>query len=69
MNKPKILVRWTAVYETEIEMEPGFTDTTAQDAAVDIRIEVPGSEYQGDTWEVEALSELGSDGEIKRRIV
>jgi hypothetical protein len=54
-----ITVRWTAVYETVIKVPDKATLTHIKDAAAGIRIDVPGSEYQTDTWEVESLEENG----------
>jgi len=64
-NKPKkkLIVRWSAVYETEIEV-PSFVSPDyreAQDAAARIPIDVPGSEYQTDTWEVESIKEANAN--------
>jgi len=57
--KKKLIVRWTAVYETVIEV-PAFVSPDyreAQDAAARIPIDCPGSTYQTDTWEVERIME------------
>jgi hypothetical protein len=56
----KVVVRWTAVYETVITV-PIDADpygTTVKDLAAKIPIEVDGSEYQSDTWEVESINPL-----------
>jgi hypothetical protein len=53
----KLTVRWSAMYETEIEV-PDHCDENSQeakDAAANIPIDVIGSEYQTDTWEVESI--------------
>ena len=51
---PKFIVRWNAVYETEVEA-PNAEE--AEEMAADICIDVKGSEYQQDTWEVEKITE------------
>jgi len=51
-----ILVRWTAVYETVIPVSDDATPKQIEDEAACINIEVPGSAYQTDTWEVEKIS-------------
>ncbi len=48
----KVIVRWAAVYETVIEVPENATEHEIEELAVDIKIDVPGSEYQQDTWEV-----------------
>jgi hypothetical protein len=56
----KFLVRWSAVYETVMEV-PDCAEEDSQlikDNAANIPIDVPGSEYQVDTWEVESINPL-----------
>jgi len=55
----KVIVRWEAVYETVIEVpiDAPIDSTIVMDAAVGIDIDVPGSTYQSDTWEVESIKE------------
>ena len=55
----KVVVRWEAVYETTIEVpaDAPLGSTTVKDEAANIPIDVPGSEYQADTWEVESIKE------------
>jgi hypothetical protein len=48
----KKIVRWSAVYETEVEVADG---EDVRDVAANIDINVPGSEYQLDTWDVEKI--------------
>lgn len=52
----KVVIRWTAVYETIIEVPENATDEQIEDLSGDIKIDVSGSEYQSDTWEVERIS-------------
>jgi hypothetical protein len=52
----KVIVRWAAVYETVIEVPENATEHEIEELAVDIKIDVPGSEYQQDTWEVVKIS-------------
>lgn len=60
MKKKKLIVRWTAHYETIIEVphwvSPDYRE--AQDAANNISIDCPGSTCQVDTWEVESIKNL-----------
>jgi len=62
-NKPKkkLIVRWHADYETIIEVpfDVPIDSQAVKDEAVNIPIDVPGSEYQTDTWEVESIKEFG----------
>lgn len=51
-----VTVRWTATYETVIEVPDGATRQEIEDEAANIPIDVPGSKYQEDTWEVEKIS-------------
>jgi hypothetical protein len=48
----KKIVRWIAVYETLINVPEGEDE---DDEAANILIDVPGSTYQTDTWEVEKI--------------
>lgn len=53
----KVVVRWTAVYETTLTVDAAMsTEEIESGPAADIEIEVPGSEYQSDTWEVESIT-------------
>lgn len=53
MKKPEFkIVRWTAIYETLVEVKPG---EDVQDNACDIDPNVIGSKYQEDTWEVTSV--------------
>lgn len=55
----KYTVRWSAFYETEIEVPDG---ENLQDAAANISIDVPGSIYQTDSWYVQKiLDEKGEE--------
>lgn len=58
----KVIVRWTAVYETEIEVpaDAHVDDIVVKEAAANIDLDVPGSTYQTDTWEVEEVRETKS---------
>lgn len=58
MPKKKVIVRWTAVYETVIEVPDNATDDDVHGEAANIQIDVPGSEYQQDTFDVERWSNL-----------
>lgn len=58
MPKKKVIVRWTAVYETVIEVPEDATDDDVQGEAADIKIDVPGSEYQQDTFDIERWGNL-----------
>lgn len=57
----KIIVRWSASYETELEMPDNATETDIKDEAAKIDISVPGSTYQQDTWDVEKVISNGKD--------
>lgn len=57
----KKLIRWTATYETIIEVPDGSSELDIKDEAAGIVIAVAGSEYQTDTWEVEAIADTKSD--------
>jgi hypothetical protein len=51
----KFRVKWTAVYETEIEAP---TLDEARDEASSVSVDIPGSKYVEDSWEVLRLSPL-----------
>lgn len=51
----KKLVRWTATYETLIEVPDGATEQEVMDEAANINLDCKGSLYQSDTWEVEEI--------------
>lgn len=58
-----IVVRWSATYETKVEVD--FDPTKPEnaqkmrDVAADIDIEgIENTEYVSDTWEVEAFEDL-----------
>ena len=59
----KVVVRWEAVYETTIEVpvDAPLDSQTVKDEAAGINLDVPGSEYQTDTWEVESIKEADAD--------
>lgn len=48
----KVIVQWAAIYETVIEVPENATEHEIEELAADIKIDVAGSEYQQDTWEV-----------------
>lgn len=50
----KKLVRWTATYETLIDVPEGADE---RDEAAMIKIDVPDSTYQSDTWEVDSVKD------------
>jgi hypothetical protein len=52
----KVIVRWTATYETVMEVSDNATKNDIMDEAANITIDVPGSTYQEDTWEVEKIT-------------
>lgn len=54
----KKLVRWTATYETMIEVPEG---STPEDEAASIQLDCAGSLYQSDTWEVEKITDPSED--------
>jgi hypothetical protein len=58
----EVVVRWTAVYETTIEipLDAPLDGQEVKDAAACIDVDVRGSEYQMDTWEVEKIFEKTS---------
>ena len=62
-TKKKLIVRWIACYETVIEVPHWVSPDCreAQDAAARVDIDVPGSEYQQDTWEVDSIREFAGE--------
>ena len=58
----KVVVRWEAVYETTIEVpvDAPLDSEAVKDEAAGINLDVPGSVYQSDTWEVESIKEAES---------
>ena len=53
----KVVVRWVSVYETTLMVDAAMSeDEIRHGPAADIEIDVPGSEYQRDTWEVDAIT-------------
>ena len=59
----ELTVRWTAVYETKIKVKDPADVQEVRDAAADIDICIPGSEYQSDTFEVEKVTD-SKDNEV-----
>lgn len=61
----KVVIRWQAVYETTIEVpvDSPLDSQAVMDYAADIPIDVPGSTYQADTWEVEKIKEQDANQE------
>lgn len=58
-NLKTVVVRWTAVYETKLVVDADLSDDAIERGpAADIDINVPDSEYQSDTWEVESITEI-----------
>ena len=57
----KKLGRWTAVYETLIEVPDGASEQEVMDEAVNIELDCKGSLYQSDTWEVESIEDPSED--------
>lgn len=55
----KKLVRWTATYETLVDVPEGADE---REIAASIPINVPGSVYQSDTWDVEGIHEVDDEG-------
>lgn len=53
----KFTVRWTASYETEVEAS---TLDEARDEAASIQVDVLGSKYVEDSWEVLKLTPVTS---------
>jgi hypothetical protein len=54
----QVVVRWTATYETTINVpvEAELDSQTVKDEAANIDIEVKGSTYQSDTWNVDSIT-------------
>lgn len=57
----KKLVRWTAVYETLIEVPDGASEQEVMDEAANIELDCKGSLYQSDTWEVDKIKNPTKD--------
>ena len=59
----KVIVRWEAVYETEIEVpiDAPLNSQAVKDEAANIEVDVHGSVYQTDTWEVESIKEADAN--------
>ena len=56
MSKTKeVVVRWQAFYETKLTVPMTATSEDISAMAADINIDVPGSTYQTDTFEVEKV--------------
>lgn len=55
----KLVVVWTATYETEVEVPITVMpeDSEARDAAFDIEVDVPGSAYKDMSFLVEDIKE------------
>ncbi len=51
----KKVVTWTAEYETILNLPDGSSDEDVKGAAADIPIDVPGSTYMPDSWEVKRI--------------
>lgn len=53
----KVIVRWSAFYETTIVVPQSVSldSQLVKDEAANINIDVPGSTYQTDTWEIEKI--------------
>lgn len=48
----KFKLRWMATYETEIEAPD---ENSARDEASSVEVDVPGSRYIDDSWEVVSM--------------
>ena len=57
----KKLVRWTATYETMIEVPDGASEREVMDEAANIELDCKGSLYQSDTWEGESIKSPSKD--------
>lgn len=55
----EVIVRWEATYETKILVpkDADLDSTAVKDAAANIDLDVPGSTYQSDTWEVQSITD------------
>lgn len=55
----QVVVRWQATYETTINVpiDAELESQTVKDAAANIDIEVKGSTYQTDTWDVTSITD------------
>ena len=52
----KIKVRWTATFETIVDVEDPGNKQELADAAVNISLDgIPNTKYQDETWEVEGF--------------
>ena len=59
----QLVVRWTACYETVITVPHDASETDIKDEAANIPIDVVGSEYQTDTWEVDSITPVTKEVE------
>ncbi len=62
----KKIVTWSAEYETVMELPDDASSTDVKDAAASIDIEVPGSTYLVDSWEVTRIENMNADGELSK---
>jgi hypothetical protein len=51
-------VRWTATYETVLLLPDNATDQDVQDAVADIPVDVDGSEYVDNSWDVKSIRDV-----------
>ncbi len=58
----KKIVTWSATYETVVELPDGSSERDFQDAAASIDLDVPGSTYQQDSWDVESIRDWEAEG-------
>ena len=58
----KKVVRWTATYETVVELPDGASETDVKDEAANIPLYLEGSEYQTDSWDVESIKDWEAEG-------
>lgn len=57
-NMKKLIVRWEAQFETEIEVEDNATEQEIMDAAADIDVESKeNTQYISDTWSVMEITD------------
>lgn len=55
----KVTVRWTATFETIIEVPDDANQQDIHDAAADINLDgIEDTEYQSDTWEIESITPI-----------
>ena len=54
----EVVIRWTATYETTVRVheDTDLDSVEVKEIAASVNIDVDGSEYQTDTWEVEKIS-------------